>query len=108
MVLIIFITLPEEESDGKTETQTNGQLNSAECIHVCECRTVCWPVQRKRLPVSPSLPPSHWMNERVMGGQGEAAGGGDETVLILIITSVEDTVHFHRGSLGNRYFLTQQ
>lgn len=47
------------------------------------------------------LPPSHWMNERVRG-EREKGGRGGETVLILIITSVEDTVCFHWGSCGTQ------
>lgn len=47
---------------------------------------------------TPSLPQNKREGQR---GEGEAEREG-ETLLILIIASVEDTVCFHRGSLGTR------
>lgn len=104
------------KSSTNKSTKKKRQLKADEDIHIrdsisadyykevlASLSTVCWPVWRNLLPVYPVSPPPHppscWINERVRGEWEEGSRAG-ETVLIHIMTSVEDTVCFHWGSLS--------
>lgn len=112
MVLIIFISLPQTNPPKKKEKLTvkgwwrypYKRLSISADYYkeeLASLSTVCWPAWRNLLPVYPVSPPPHppscWINERVRGEWEEGSRAG-ETVLIHIMTSVEDTVCFHWGS----------
>lgn len=102
MVFIIVLFFPKKKQIKEEEKLTVKLWQSYPSVWMfVSWSTVCRSVQQNLLPISPcrSLPISiGWMR----GSEGRGREGQCETVLILIITSVEDAVCFHWGLLGTR------